>query len=794
MWLVSAIFWAVAMLVKLQSTASPDRFVDLSNKNLSFVPKDLPQTVEHLDLSCNHIRQLQRGDLKDTTHLRFLNMSWNILETIDPETFMNKLLLEKLDLSHNKLTNLEDQQYLRHTGNLLVLHLDRNKFINMTLGNEFTILKKMQMLSLEAKTISRGDFKQISEVKLATLFLSVGNEFDYEGGSLQDVQAKKLQISFLKHQAIHHDLVSDALSVFDKVELTNLTQGYEELIAVLKEQKQIRTTHLYFSNIHIKWIYLTQLVNASLQTSILHLTSNDVTLQNLPIADTHVAKKSNMKSFTTKRAKVIDFFFSQTAVYNFFINMPIQTLAIVETSIIHMTCPELPSPIQHLNFSHCALSDTIFYRVNHQQIIECKNLGNVRTLTLVDNNLLNFQTLSKRVQYMNSLEHLDVSLNSLVYDGLEECFWPANITNMALSFNSLSDNVFKCLPKGIRILDLQNNELSVVPSTIMKFQNLLSVNLNANRLRDLPVCNGFPMLNELLLKSNSLHAPSVSNLETCPQIKTLDISYNPFTCICSLHKFRNLGIESERNTTIKLISWPSGYYCLYPEEMRNTTLREASIAEISCNSALLATTILCPAIFTIVAVVSVCHYLDVPWYMGMIWQWTRAKHRARRQNITSEDMAGVEFHAFVSFSQHNADWVHNSMLSNLSELRVCHHEKHFLPGRTIIENIMSCVQKSRRSVFVLSAHFVKSEWCHYELYFATHQRLARGPDGVVLVLLEPVPQYLIPSKYHQLKSIMRRHTYLEWPQDKAKQRLFWANLRAALQSEIPNAPTTELED
>uniref|UniRef100_A0AAV2MJC8 TIR domain-containing protein n=1 Tax=Knipowitschia caucasica TaxID=637954 RepID=A0AAV2MJC8_KNICA len=88
----------------------------------------------------------------------------------------------------------------------------------------------------------------------------------------------------------------------------------------------------------------------------------------------------------------------------------------------------------------------------------------------------------------------------------------------------------------------------------------------------------------------------------------------------------------------------------------------------------------------------------------------------------------------------------------------------------------------------------ESEWCHYELYFATHQRLVRGPDSVVLVLLEPLPEYLIPSKYHQLKSMMRRHTYLEWPPEKAKQRLFWANLRAALQSDIPSAPVTELED
>ncbi|KAK7922770.1 hypothetical protein WMY93_009672 [Mugilogobius chulae] len=116
-----------------------------------------------------------------------------------------------------------------------------------------------------------------------------------------------------------------------------------------------------------------------------------------------------------------------------------------------------------------------------------------------------------------------------------------------------------------------------------------------------------------------------------------------------------------------------------------------------------------------------------------------------------------------------------------------------LPDRLLVSSLVK-KRKQRCSGSGQSLLRGKSEWCHYELYFATHQRLAQGPDGVVLVLLEPLPEYLIPAKYHQLKSMMRRHTYLEWPQEKAKQRLFWANLRAALQSDIPSAPATDLEE
>ncbi|KAK5864828.1 hypothetical protein PBY51_016039 [Eleginops maclovinus] len=791
-----------AMLMGLQWSASfPDSLVDLSSKNLSSVPRDLPQTAESIDLSCNHIQQLHGGDFKNTSLLRFLNISWNILEDIDEDTFLDTPLLEDLDLSHNKLRNLSAQQYLLHTENLLVLNLTFNKFFTMTLGSEFSSLVKLERLALGAQKISMGDFKNIAEVKLRILTLSLENKpWSYTAGSLIDVHAQRLQIALTGSRILDHDLVADALSLFAEVELINMTGGYKKLSEQLMERVAILTSHLYLTKMYISWTEFSDCVNIILHKSITHLRVSDVTLYILPFVDTYVTQTSKMKSFTVRRAVVKDFFFSQEALYNFFINMPVESLAIIETSIIHMTCPKLRSPTLQLDFSNCALSDSIFSRVEGEEILECENLDNLRKLILVGNNLKRLQIVSKRVQYMKSLQQLDLSLNSLVYDGLLKCVWPPNIINMTLSSNGLTDSVFKCLPQTTENLDLQNNQVSVIPSFILKLKKLSSLNLNANRLRDLPVCMGFPILSELLLRSNSLHAPSVNKLESCPELKTLDVSNNPFACTCALRSFISLGIKSERisHPGIKLLRWPAGYYCTYPEPIRDFTLRDISFPEVSCNVGLLAAAILGPAVIVIIAVVTLCHHLDVPWYMGMIWQWTRAKHRTRKHQVRPEDLLGVEFHAFVSYSQHDADWVQNSLLPNLEGpaggLQICHHGKSFVPGNTIIENIIACVAKSRRSVFVLSAHFVKSEWCHYELYFASHQRLAWGSDSVVLVLLEPLPQYLIPSKYYQLKSMMGRHTYLEWPQERAKQRLFWANLRAALQADLPKAPVTHGEE
>jgi len=104
-------------------------------EKLCSVPRDLPKTAELLHLSRHHIKELHRGDFQNTTFLRFLNILWNSLEDIDPETF--------LDLSHNRLRNMSDQRSLLHTGYLLVLNLVCNHFLTMTLGSEFRSLIKL---------------------------------------------------------------------------------------------------------------------------------------------------------------------------------------------------------------------------------------------------------------------------------------------------------------------------------------------------------------------------------------------------------------------------------------------------------------------------------------------------------------------------------------------------------------------------------------------------------------------------------------------------------------------------
>ncbi|XP_062874779.1 toll-like receptor 1 [Trichomycterus rosablanca] len=798
-------WWLVLVFFGTAPTASfgmETVVLDYSSRNLSAVPSDLPSSAQRLDLSQNLIQTLKGEDFHATPNLRFLNLSWNLIEEIQPDTFTSTPVLATLDLSHNRLRNLSGQEYLRPARSLEYLDLSSNLFMVMELGSEFSTLSNLRWLGLGADAIRNDDFASIADLQLQTLYVQAQNLKVYENGSLTGVRAEKIVV-VMSSSSLDFPIIVDALTSFKEVELSGLTNPEDFLGKLLQRQASIQTLNLHLSSIWSTWNQIVLLVNSALMSPIRHLTLTNLTLHQI-ISLQSVVQNFSLDSFSIRQSSVTVFIFRQELLYNFLINMRVTNATFAESPIIHMTCPASESIIQTLDLSNCVLTERVFSKGPNE---ECNTLTNLTTLVLKGNNLKHLMPLTSRVRLMSSLRCLDLSHNSLTYrEDQGRCTWP-RITHLDLSSNSFDQTVFKCLPEAAVNLNLQNNQISAIPANVSGLDSLRVLDLTSNRLLDLPDCLGFPKLQRLVVRGNSLHSPSTDSLQTCPDLKVLDISKNPFICTCPLREFTTLievdgtlvGTTAWKNHRITMDHWPNGYRCSYPESWRNTRLQNFTLPAIACSAELLAVTILVPALVLIVSLAILCHRLDLPWYLGMIWKWTRAKHRSRNR---SEELQGVCFHAFISYSQRNVDWVKGQLLPKLegddsvsthSRLRVCHHERDFLPGKPIVQNILRCVERSRCCVFVLSSHFIQSEWCHYELYFANHQMLTQGLDNIILILLEPLPSYLIPSKYNQLKTIMARRTYLEWPQDGAKQRMFWANLRAALQADLTNAIEREAD-
>ncbi|XP_004459433.1 toll-like receptor 10 isoform X2 [Dasypus novemcinctus] len=288
--------------------------------------------------------------------------------------------------------------------------------------------------------------------------------------------------------------------------------------------------------------------------------------------------------------------------------------------------------------------------------------------------------------------------------------------------------------------------------------------------------------------------------QNCQQVRTLNAGRNPFRCTCELRDF----IQLEKNSEGMMVGWSDSYICEYPLNLRGTQLKDVHLPELSCNTALLIVTIVVIMLTLGVAVAFCCVHFDFLWYLRMLCQWAKTWHEVRM--TTQEQLKrNIQFHAFISYSEHNSLWVKNELIPNLEKddgsVSICLHERHFDPGKSIAENIRSCIEKSYKSIFVLSPSFVQSEWCHYDACFAHCNLSHENPNYLIFILLEPIPLYCIPTKYHKLRALMEKKTYLEWPKDRRKCRLFWANLQAAVNvnlsetREMLELPTfTELDE
>ena len=99
---------------------------------------------------------------------------------------------------------------------------------------------------------------------------------------------------------------------------------------------------------------------------------------------------------------------------------------------------------------------------------------------------------------------------------------------------------------------------------------------------------------------------------------------------------------------------------------------------------------------------------------------------------------------------------------------------------------------SRKTLFLLTNAFAKSEWCQLELTLAQHHLIQSDNDNLVLALMEDIdPQHINP----RLRLMMKRKIYLQWTDDPVGQELFWEKLQQLLRDDggsiVEAMPTNE---
>ncbi|XP_044516209.1 uncharacterized protein LOC123234367 [Gracilinanus agilis] len=115
------------------------------------------------------------------------------------------------------------------------------------------------------------------------------------------------------------------------------------------------------------------------------------------------------------------------------------------------------------------------------------------------------------------------------------------------------------------------------------------------------------------------------------------------------------------------------------------------------------------------------------------------------------------YHLFVSYSSLDSSWAHKfieKLEADYSDLRICYHERDFLPGKNIIENMVDCIQQSQKMLLILSQDFVQSRWCLLEANLSVF-RFCMERKPVIPIMLKPcqVPLHLNHLTYLDVNDI-----------------------------------------
>ncbi|XP_039676594.1 toll-like receptor 13 isoform X1 [Perca fluviatilis] len=343
-------------------------------------------------------------------------------------------------------------------------------------------------------------------------------------------------------------------------------------------------------------------------------------------------------------------------------------------------------------------------------------------------------------------------------------------------------DTFKYTPH-LTSLQITQSDLQVLNSQVFQpIPNLQALSLSGNKLRSLDFLSqvNLSLLRWLTLRENQLTVINETVFQSLPALTYLDLFGNPFTCNCSNAGF----IQWVKNNNQTQVVNAYQYTCSFPLAEQGHKLLDFDI--LSCwmdISFLCFLSSTCLVVLTLLASF-IYHFLR--------WQLVYAYHLFWAFLYDSRKRKSGARHRYDAFISYNVDdeaWVYQEMLPALEGeqgWRLCLHHRDFQPGKPIVDNITDAIYGSRKTICVITRRYLQSEWCSREIQMASFRLFDEQKDVLVLLFLEDIPSHQL-SPYYRMRKLVKRRTYLSWPQAGQHTGVFWQNVGRAL--ETGDAPT-----
>ncbi len=498
-----------------------------------------------------------------------------------------------------------------------------------------------------------------------------------------------------------------------------------------KSKNQIKWLHLSASNIH-------RLLNGVFTTfgnlNELYLNSNKIFLiENgvfSPLVSLQVLSMSNNRLT------------SIPSTYQLGISPNLRLLTLSNNYFIHLYKDNF---VGYEHLTQLSLTYVGTKKINTDAFDHLKNI----TLLKLTHNSIGILP-SRLFQPMGNLVRLDLMNNNIRYIKNDSFGFLVHLRILKLSgniqlgihpigtaFNGLS---------GLKVLMFNGCNLQNVDSNIYdNLTELETLSMSKSQIThwNTELFRPLIKLKILYMINNKLVTVNARSFQYLKNLMELYLSQNLFACNCDLLWF----LDWMKSGPVFINSESiDSYICSSPQNLKSKSLFDINFLFKDCEDhwntvfigSVCFTTIVTVAIGTIV--------FKYRWYLRYWIFLIRTRGRQYQRLANDPDYL---YDAFVCYNNNNRTWVIEKLLPELEYkrgLHLCLHDRDWLAGPDIVDNIMDSIEQSRKTVLVLSNHFARSQWCQFEMTMAQHKLVDDNIDVLVLIVLEDIDPMLTSAR------------------------------------------------
>ncbi|KAH3893117.1 toll-like receptor 4 [Dreissena polymorpha] len=459
----------------------------------------------------------------------------------------------------------------------------------------------------------------------------------------------------------------------------------------------------------------------------------------------------------------------------------------IENGVIDLLNPKIPVKLERLIANDCDyrhdLSSNYSYNPENISIRYIDISGNTFvSVTGYVGDIPMLETLNMSRCYIST-----IGLTSLNYRSLKTLRLADNDLGAQLA-DSKRSNIFDML-QSLQDLDLSSNGITVLfTSTFTELVNLERLDLSNNDIEHFDVnINTLPHLLQINLEINSIHTLNIGvrrKLEANENDRSkfsINLQNNSLAYECNNQEFLHWLIQHKAN----MVGF-SIYRFVTSDDVTITfdkMMTDLDHLASRCRSYVAVIIIGLLALATFLSVIIGGVIYKYRWRIRYLMYMSKKRFFGYHMLPDYTAIQNYKYDAFISYAEDNIRFILDDVIPRLETdiISLCIHQRDFIPGNAVSDNIIHAIQSSRKTVVILSNAFLKSKWCMYEFNMARMESIySRGEDiSLVIVMLETVPNSAMPL---EMLRWIQDNNYIEYTTDHEGNALFWDKLRRVITS------------